>query len=291
MLAVAADISGYKGMVPPPEGTEARALVVIGHNPSMNVPEFQIQVRTRTIVDVVKYKPSPGGMGDADWYNSPESQWWTVRRPDGRVGLVPMTSLELIEETQANGELAPVAGGAIGTGYESADGVKPKKGAGSAKDTWVMPPNEWNVGCCGRVKKILGSLKYNEWSKWAQLFACYIVVFEGLATAIWDFNENDRLDFDDNGTSPFDYKYCATMDTATNPVTFVYCDHEVGVIHVVIGIVCAAVYVLFIMFERSRGAPSDAPWGEKMKAPGPPKILRLIVNVALSILLHLQPSP
>ena len=320
VLAVPDDLDDFKGM-PDPGGTMARALVVIGHNPVMNVPEHQIQVRVRTIVDVVDYKPSPGGLGDASWYNSPESQWWTVRRPDGRVGKVPMTSLELIEEAQTDGELKPVA--QVGTGYSSADSDKTKN-ASSATETWVMPPNEWNVGCCGRIKKILGSLKYNEWSKWAQLFAFYVVLFEGLAVIVWNFNEDLRLEgcnveggtCEDNGTMPWDYGYCAyrTAPLAAAATTgagidggdagrrlqadgfstseFTYCGHEVGFIHVVISLVTIGSYGSFILVERTCfGAASDATWAEKMKAPGPPKVLRFLVNVAVSVLLMFQPSP
>eukprot|EP01043_Picozoa_sp_COSAG02_P006397 COSAG02_NODE_181_length_30783_cov_53.060520_24_plen_1137_part_00 len=321
VLAVPENLDEFKGM-PDPGGTLARALVVIGHNPVMNVPEHQIQVRVRTIVDVVAYKPSPGGLGDASWYNSPESQWWTVRRDDGRVGKVPMTSLELIEEMQKDGELKPVA--QVGTGYGSADSDKTKN-ASSQGETWVMPPNEWNVGCCGRIKKILGSLKYNEWSKWAQLFAFYVVLFEGLAVIVWDFNENNRLEdhcsveggtCEDNGTMPWDYGYCgystallAAADGGAgadggdaggrrlqtdefSTAQFVYCGHEVGSIHVLISLVTMGGYGGFIFIERSFfGAPDDATWAEKMKAPGPPKVLRFLVNVAVSVLLMFQPSP
>ena len=335
VLAVHEDLDDYKGIVPAPDTpAKARALVVIGHNPSMNVPEHQIQIRTRTQVEVIDYKPSPGGLGDASWYNSPESMWWIVRRDDGVVGKVPMTSLELIEETQANGELKPVTTGSVGTGYATADGEK-TKGASNKADTWVMPPNEWNVGCCGRIKKILGSLKYNEWSKWAQLFALYVVVFEGLAVMIWDINENSRLKdcsvpggtCEDNGTMPWDYAYCGYRSTsatgaagdaagdaaggagagdagdagdangrrlqdAASRVQFIYCGHEVGNIHLLISVVTIAAYVGFYVLERSCfGAPADANWGEKMKAPGPPKILRLLVNVAVCVLLSFQPSP
>ena len=65
-------------------------------------------------MELVKYKPSPGGLGDADWFNSPESQWWTVRRDDGVVGLVPMTSLELLGEI-------PCAGGPSALAFDQHD--------------------------------------------------------------------------------------------------------------------------------------------------------------------------
>ena len=318
VLAVHQNFSDFKGM-PDPGGTKAKALVVIGHNPVMKVPEHQIQVRVRTIVEVVDYKPSPGGLGDASWYNSPESMWWTVRRvEDGVVGKVPMTSLELIEEQQKNGEMVSVSSRAMGTGYGSADGDSTKN-ATESSETWVMPPNEWNVGCCGRIKKILGSLKYNEWSKWAQLFAFYVVLFEGVAVIIWEINENFRLEecnveggtCHDNGTMPWDYGYCGYRKLPLEEAAgnagdagrrlqvdvistseFVYCGHEVGSIHVIISLVTVIGYGVFIFIERTFfGAPADATWPEKMKAPGPPKILRLFVNVALTVLLMFQPSP
>ena len=34
-----------------------------------------------------------------------------------------------------------------------------------------------------------------------------------------------------------------------------YCKHEVGLPHILIGLVTIAIYVVFIAFERSRGAP------------------------------------
>ena len=255
-------------------------------------------------MELVKYKPSPGGLGDADWFNSPESQWWTVRRDDGVVGLVPMTSLELIAEVQKNGEMTQVQN--LGAGYASADSASKKApGAhpGEKDRTWVMPENEWNVGCCGRIRKILGEqVLYNEWSKWAQLFAAYVVIFEGVAMVVWDINENSRLTgVTDNNTMPWEYSYCGYENLAPDAVVipdccepggqrspattvrlrhflascanfllnkhapfqdedgvqvsneYIYCKHEVGLPHILIGLVTIAIYVVFIAFERSRG--------------------------------------
>ena len=178
------------------------------------------------MVELVKYKPSPGGLGDADWFNSPESQWWTVRRDDGVVGLVPMTSLELIAEVQKNGEMTQVQN--LGAGYASADSASKKApGAhpGEKDRTWVMPENEWNVGCCGRIRKILGEqVLYNEWSKWAQLFAAYVVIFEGVAMVVWDINENSRLTgVTDNNTMPWEYSYCGYENLAPDAVVIPDC--------------------------------------------------------------------
>ena len=177
-------------------------------------------------MELVKYKPSPGGLGDADWFNSPESQWWTVRRDDGVVGLVPMTSLELIAEVQKNGEMTQVQN--LGAGYASADSASKKApGAhpGEKDRTWVMPENEWNVGCCGRIRKILGEqVLYNEWSKWAQLFAAYVVIFEGVAMVVWDINENSRLTgVTDNNTMPWEYSYCGYENLAPDAVVIPDC--------------------------------------------------------------------
>ena len=36
---------------------------------------------------------------------------------------------------------------------------------------------------------------------------------------------------------------------------YIYCKHEVGLPHILIGLVTIAIYVVFIAFERSRGAP------------------------------------
>ena len=72
---------------------------------------------------------------------------------------------------------------------------------------------------------------------------------------------------------------------------YIYCKHEVGLPHILIGLITIAIYVVFIAFERSRGAPADAKWPDKMKAEGPPKILRALVNIVVAALLMLQPSP
>jgi len=48
VLAKPAELSGFKG-IPDPGGVQGRALVVIGHNPTMKVPEGQIQIRTRKV--------------------------------------------------------------------------------------------------------------------------------------------------------------------------------------------------------------------------------------------------
>jgi len=72
---------------------------------------------------------------------------------------------------------------------------------------------------------------------------------------------------------------------------YIYCKHEVGLPHILIGLITIGIYVVFIVFERSRGAPADAKWPDKMKAEGPPKILRALVNIVVAGLLMLQPSP
>ena len=46
------------------------------------------------------------------------------------------------------------------------------------------------------------------------------------------------------------------------------------------------------IFEDTLGrAPADAKWPDKMKAEGPPKLLRALVNIVVAGLLMLQPSP
>ena len=149
-----------------------------------------------------------------------------MRRDDGVVGLVPMTSLELIAEVQKNGEMTQVQN--LGAGYASADSASKKApGAhpGEKDRTWVMPENEWNVGCCGRIRKILGEqVLYNEWSKWAQLFAAYVVIFEGVAMVVWDINENSRLTgVTDNNTMPWEYSYCGYENLAPDAVVIPDC--------------------------------------------------------------------
>ena len=34
---------------------------------------------------------------------------------------------------------------------------------------------------------------------------------------------------------------------------YIYCKHEVGLPHILIGLITIAIYVVFIAFERSRG--------------------------------------
>ena len=292
-----------------------------------------------------------------------------MRRDDGVVGLVPMTSLELIAEVQKNGEMTQVQN--LGAGYASADSASKKApGAhpGEKDRTWVMPENEWNVGCCGRIRKILGEqVLYNEWSKWAQLFAAYVVIFEGVAMVVWDINENSRLTgVTDNNTMPWEYSYCGYENLAPDAVVIPDCCEPGGQrspattvrlrhclascanfllkkhrhfrtrtecksrtststastrwacrtsssasspspstsssspsnapagtkfglkIDHILGIFCDILGI----FEDTLGrAPADAKWPDKMKAEGPPKILRALVNIVVAGLLMLQPSP
>jgi hypothetical protein len=271
--------------IPDPGGTMGKALVVIGHRPAMANPTGQIPIRTREVVDVVEYKKAPGGMADDEWWNSVDSQWWIIRSKEGLVGRVPMTSLELIEEAGKTTQ-------ELGSGYVAGDSAKTGQ---DAQKSWVMSNSEWNIGTCARLAKVFRDLKYNEWSKWAQLFAVYVVILECVCIFVWEYNESDRIDelnanqsFLHHGHNSVNFSTAllaaiagkCTLPNAGENITSSSCDWvvdgdgEIETINLGVAAGSVGIYLLFIVFERSFGPPkADLQGREGMrnatKHPGP----------------------
>jgi hypothetical protein len=262
----------------------ARALVVITHKPNA-YPDGQINVRTRDVVDVVEYKKSPGGVGDLEWWNAADSQWWIIRTECGKVGRVPMTSLELTEESGKEVQR-------LNTGHNTGDSAKTGEGA-KGGESWMMDDSEWNIGVCARIGKIFRSLKYNEWSKWAQLFALYVVVLECVAVFVWDHNESNRIaDMASAGGLPTVPMFwdplllysapsgktvaglaeaagCAA--DANGIVSSATCtwivdgEGEIEPVNLGLALGAAGIYAVFYFFERSFWGRNAESWADKMK--------------------------
>jgi hypothetical protein len=250
----------------------AVAVVVVGHRAPHGecVPEGQLDLLPRETVDVLDYAKGGQVSNDAEWWNSPESQWWLVRRRrDGKTGYVPgLTCLTIIEE---GGETAQK----VGTGFAAADdGGAGGDGGGSGGvdngDNRLIPVSEWNLGCCGRLKKFFGEMQYNEWSKHAQLFAFYIVLLQGICVLGWDFGEGVRIS---EGQT-------IGIGNSTGIVV-----EEVSKLDDAVAVGSMLAYLLFIILERWNFCrkikdlkdPEKGPsWAEKMKADGPPKLVRLL---------------
>jgi hypothetical protein len=262
----------------------ARALVVITHSPSA-YPDGQIYARTRDVVDVVEYKKSPGGVGDLEWWNAVDSQWWIIRTVDGRVGRVPMTSLELFEESGKEVQH-------LTTGHNTGDSAKTGEGA-KGGESWMMDDSEWNISACARIGKIFRSLKYNEWSKWAQLFALYLVVLECVAVFVWDHNESSRIaDMASAGGLPTipifwdpSLLYSAPSDntvaglaedagcvadangnfSSTKCSWIVDGEGEIEPVNLWLALGSTVIYAVFYFVERSLWGRNAESWADKMK--------------------------